>query len=99
MLFLLLIPQSPFLIQPFQGDGIANLDLVVADDHPIDQQLNDPPTAGEIEPVQARTETGTQDLDSDAEFRETEVLLVLRAGLAPDAPAPGSALATRRDVS
>ena len=50
----------------------------MGDEHPIDQQLDDPPTAGEIERVQARTKTRTQDLNIGAEFREAEVLLVLR---------------------
>jgi hypothetical protein len=51
----------------------------MGDEHPIDQQLDDPPTAGESERVQARTKTRTQDIDIGAEFREAEVLLVLRA--------------------
>jgi hypothetical protein len=51
----------------------------MGDEHPIDQQLDDAPTAGEIERVQASTKTRTQAIDIGAEFREAEVLLVLRA--------------------
>lgn len=51
----------------------------MGDEHPIDQQLDDPPPAGEIERVQARTKTRTQGIDIGAEVCEAEVLLVLRA--------------------
>jgi hypothetical protein len=53
----------------------------MGDEHPIDQQLDDPPTAGEIERVQARTKASTQDIKIGAAFREAAVVLVLRAQL------------------
>ncbi len=81
-----------------EWDSRANLKLIVGDEHPIDQQLDDPPTAGEIERVQARTKTSTQDIKIGAEFRETEVLLVLRVDIALAAPASGCGLAIQRGV-
>jgi hypothetical protein len=54
----------------------------MGEEHPIDHQRDDPPTAGAIERVQARTTTRTQNSAMGAECREAEGLLGLGAQIA-----------------
>ena len=54
---------------------------MMGDEHPIDQQLDDPPAAGKIEAFQACAETGTQHLDLRAELCQAHPVLLLRVQL------------------